>query len=160
MLMQQALVAVLAALLFGCGGSSMNHGSPAGETVTGDPGTAGAGETRPAGSAVEIDPSGSWENASCGDRTHLRRINFLDGGRFTAIDEVAPCPPKVQCVWSGIIRWSGDWRLDGRRITIEIKPGKDERAPESLPEEYIVLGEDPLSIGERIGELVCPYRRL
>ncbi|MBW2277971.1 MAG: hypothetical protein JRF63_10785, partial [Deltaproteobacteria bacterium] len=79
-------------------------------------------------------------------------------GNFTAIDSVAPCPPKARCVWSGIIRWSGTWDIDGELISLEIKPAEGEKMPDTMPTEFVVLGRDPLSIGERAGELVCPYR--
>jgi hypothetical protein len=27
---------------------------------------------------------------------------------------VSPCPPKVQCIWAGIVAWSGTWALDDK----------------------------------------------
>jgi hypothetical protein len=152
----------VALLAIGCGGavSSADDGAA-------DPGQASAVDVadqpaasgEPVASDVPVDPVGSWENGSCGDRDYNRRVNFLASGSFTALDLVAPCPPKAQCVWSGIIRWSGTWELDGELIRIVVKQD-GERMPEALPTEFVVLARDPLSIGERIGGIVCPYRRV
>ncbi len=101
---------------------------------------------------------GAWENSSCGERKYRRRIEFFADGRFSALDEVAPCPPGAQCVWSGILRWQGSWKLDGDLVQLELKPIEGERPLENPPDAFVVLGRDPYSIGEKTGELVCPYR--
>jgi hypothetical protein len=146
---------VLAILAACCGGAGSNQGAAADEGPAPE-----APQALDAGSAAEpVDPLGSWENGSCGEREYLRRVNFLASGNFTALDSVAPCPPKAQCVWSGIIRWSGAWEVEGDVIELSIKQ-TGEKMPEVLPREFVVLGRDPLSIGERVGDLVCPYRRV
>lgn len=149
-----ALLAVVAVLALGCGGAGSNHEV---ETDQEPKPEAPASSTEADG---PVDVIGSWENGSCGDREYNRRVNFLGSGNFTAIDAVAPCPPKARCVWSGIIRWSGSWDIDGELIRLEIKPAEGEKMPDTVPTEFVVLGRDPLSIGERTGELVCPYRRI
>lgn len=153
-----APLVTVAILALGCGGAGSNHGTESDEGPDPEPEAPTAVETStPAG---PTDLVGSWENGSCGDREYDRRINFLGSGNFTAIDAVAPCPPKAKCVWSGIIRWSGKWYAEGDLIRLEIKPVEGEKMPDTMPSEFVVLGRDPLSIGERLGELVCPYRRI
>lgn len=151
-----AVFVAVAILALGCGGAGSNQGVEVEEEPA--PEVPAALDEGPADGRA--DPVGSWENGSCGEREYNRRVNFLSSGNFTAIDAVAPCPPKAQCVWSGIIRWSGAWTLEGDVIHLEIKPIEDEKLPETMPTEFVVLGRDPLSIGERIGDLVCPYRRI
>jgi hypothetical protein len=150
----------VAILALGCGGAGSNQGVE----VEGEPAPVPEPEAPAAPDEGAADdragPVGSWENGSCGEREYNRRVNFLRSGNFTAIDAVAPCPPNAQCVWSGIIRWSGTWKLEGDVIQLAIKPIEGEKLPEAMPTEFVVLGRDPFSIGERIGDLVCPYRRI
>ncbi len=103
--------------------------------------------------------AGEWQNASCGERQYLRRITFETGGTFVATDEVAPCPEGAECVSSGIIEWHGTWTSDGKTIPIEAAPAEEEKLPDLLPSAFVVVAEEPLSVGERIGSTVCPYRR-
>jgi len=147
-----ATLAVVAVLVLGCGGAGTNQG------VEADEGPEPEAPAAQVAADETADVVGSWENGSCGDREYNRRINFLKSGNFTAIDAVAPCPPDAQCVWSGIIRWSGGFEVDGDVIRLTVKPVEGEKMPDTMPTEFVVLGRDPLSIGERAGELVCPYR--
>ena len=148
-------VAVSAVALFatGCGAGP---GSPATTgSVEAEPGSQASGPL----SDEESEIVGTWENSSCGERQYRRRIDFLAGGRLDAVDEVAPCPPNAKCVWSGIIRWKGSWSLDGKEISVQIEPVESERVPELLPDGYLVLDDDPISIGEKTGEIICPYQK-
>jgi hypothetical protein len=154
---------VLALLAVGCGAAGS-------EPATGDDQQAaeatgatdnGAGEPapiNPTDALAGFSPVGRWENSSCGDRQFLRRINFTDDGKFVAVDEVAPCPPKVVCVWSGIVHWRGSWKLEERLIRLTLEPIQNQKQPEVAPDAFVVLGADPPSIGEQAGELTCPYQ--
>jgi len=153
-----ASLPMVAILALGCGGAGSNQEVETEDEPDLGPETPASLDRAPQAGAEDV--IGSWENGSCGDREYNRRINFLGSGSFTAIDAVAPCPPNAKCVWSGIIRWNGSWRLEGDVIALEIKPIEGEKLPEVLPTEFVVLGRDPLSIGERLGDLVCPYRRI
>ena len=102
---------------------------------------------------------GTWQNGSCGSRQYQRKITFSEDGKFVAVDEIAPCPADATCVSTGITHWHGTWTATGKRVTIEAMPREREKLPDQLPEAYVVVAEDPLSIGEQIGETVCPYRR-
>ena len=154
----------LALLVIGCGGAA----GTAPESAEQQPVMLGAAETGDGETATSVadaepvspgfSPVGRWENASCGERKFLRRINFADDGKFAAVDEVAPCPPKVVCVWSGIVHWRGSWALDDRLIRLSIEPIAGKKPPEAPPETFVVLSEEPPSIGEQAGELTCPYQ--
>lgn len=116
--------------------------------------------SQPAGQGGKLpDITCMWENSSCGERKYRRQINFFEDGRFDALDEVAPCPPGKSCVWSGIIKWTGNWTLKDRVIALEIKQQKDEKIPENAPSEFQVVDDDPVSIGELNGEVICPYQK-
>lgn len=66
---------------------------------------------------------GTWSSLSCGAREFERLIKLQEDGELHGEDRVAPCPPGTQCMWSGIIFWSGTWKVDGdRAILTEINP--------------------------------------
>jgi hypothetical protein len=154
----------LALLAIGCGGAAAAtpESAEAGSVTAGDAETGGGETTTSVSDAATVSPGfspvGRWENSSCGERKFLRRINFTDDGTFAALDEVAPCPPKVVCVWSGIIHWRGTWKLDGPLIRLAIEPIAGKKPPEAPPETFVVLADDPPSIGEQAGDLTCPYQ--
>jgi hypothetical protein len=66
---------------------------------------------------------GSWTSASCGERAYPRQITFAEGGTFQAADLVSPCPPKVVCVWSGIINYKGRFAVSGSSVTLTVQDG-------------------------------------
>ena len=83
------------------------------------------------------DPAlvGTWKSASCGDRGYERTITFGVDGTFQAADRVSPCPPKVQCVWSGIVNRNGSYARSGNTVTLRVEgtPGKQGKpVPETL----------------------------
>ncbi len=156
------------ALIAGCGSTSSNGAAPENEETPSiaeeSQAEVSAADTvakKPDGKEKISSSSiiGPWENSSCADRRYRRQINFQEGDKFVAIDEVAPCPPKARCVWSGIIHWSGTWSLENDTITLKITPVKSGKAPESPPEQFIVLDANPISIGEANGDIVCPYQK-
>ncbi len=168
--MRQALAtmtALAAAVLLAACGSAATNGQAGDEAAPKYPPypapTAGdePAETVAEGSDATADGIvGAWENGSCGERKYRRRIELFAGGRFTAVDEVAPCPPGARCVWSGIIRWQGTWVLEDRVIAITVEPAKGDRLPDVVPGSFEIVSDDPPVLGERTGDLVCPYRRI
>ncbi len=161
----KVMMILVSVLLVGCGAAGPGGGAAeveeaqaADDTAVSDaPGVvAGSDEKTPQGEVV-----GSWENASCGERQYIRRIAFDKAGTFVAVDEVAPCPPNEQerCVSSGIIEWRGSWILTDNTITLEAEPVEGGKMPELVPDGFVVLSRNPFSLGESIGELVCPYQR-
>ncbi len=102
---------------------------------------------------------GKWHNASCGERKYRREINFIDTGKFTAVDEEAPCPKGENCALPGIVEWQGTWTQNDKTIPLNVIPKAKTKAPERLPLEFVILREDPISIGERDNHLICPYQK-
>jgi hypothetical protein len=108
---------------------------------------------------LEEELRGVWENASCGDRKYLRSIAFEKDGKFTAVDEVAPCPGYGECVSSGVLNWAGNWLGKERTIELELNPVDGVKLPEQIPSLFVILSQSPLSIGEQDDNIVCPYRK-
>jgi hypothetical protein len=162
--MAAPLAAAALLLLAACGSAGANGQAGDEPVPRAAPAPGPDGEDEPAaasGSGISADGlAGAWENASCGERKYRRRIEFFAGGRFAAVDEVAPCPPGARCVWSGIIRWQGTWRLEHRSISIAVEPTEGDRLPEVVPGSFEVVADAPATLAERTGELVCPYRRI
>ncbi|HLM73568.1 MAG TPA: hypothetical protein VK459_12775 [Polyangiaceae bacterium] len=66
---------------------------------------------------------GAWSSRSCGAREFERLIKLQEGGELRGEDRVAPCPAGSQCMWSGIIFWSGSWMIDGDLVIVtEVNP--------------------------------------
>ena len=156
------------ALIAGCGSTSSNGAAPENEETPSiaeesqaEVATADTATEKPDGKDEISSASiiGPWENSSCADRKYRRQINFQEGDKFVAVDEVAPCPPKARCVWSGIISWHGTWSLENDTITLKKTPAKSGKSPESPPEQFVVLDANPISIGEKSGEIICPYQK-
>lgn len=67
---------------------------------------------------------GTWISPACGGRTYVRKIQLNNGGTFEALDLVSPCPPKVACMWSGIVTNKGTYVVEGGSIKLSIsQPG-------------------------------------
>jgi len=122
-----ALTALVAALVVqACSPVSgpPNAGTSSTEPATTTTATA-APATNPEGTHV-----GSWLSPSCGERTYGRQLHLAADGTFQAQDLVSPCPPKVACVWSGIIHRQGTYTLaDGKIVLTE----KGEAGPQGKP---------------------------
>lgn len=66
---------------------------------------------------------GEWSSPSCGNREFERRIKLREDGEFRGEDRVAPCPMGAQCMWSGLVLWSGTWEANSQRALLhEIDP--------------------------------------
>lgn len=63
---------------------------------------------------------GKYTSPHCGDRKYAREVTF-DATSFTAADLVSPCPPNVDCVWSGIVNRKGTYAVDGSRLNLKIE---------------------------------------
>lgn len=84
--------------------------------------TAALPSTAPSVALLTLD--GTWESASCGNRTYPRRITFAEAASFVAEDLVSPCPKGATCVWSGIINRQGTYRVEKDTITLTVtRPG-------------------------------------
>ncbi|NUQ77509.1 MAG: hypothetical protein HUU21_28560 [Polyangiaceae bacterium] len=100
---------------------------------------------------------GSWSSLSCGSREFERLIKLQEDGELHGEDRVAPCPPGTQCMWSGIIFWSGTWRVESNRaILTEVNPPP---GPTDAPRpKELEWNESTASPAERSAEgRLCPY---
>ena len=72
-------------------------------------------------------------------------------------DRVSPCPPKVACVWSGIISFEGTWTLTGQRVTLKLRRTTYPNMKTAPLPDALVWSTSLVAIesGER-----CSFRRL
>lgn len=103
-------------------------------TATSPSTTTAPATTGAAGSVV-----GAWVSPSCGDRAYPRHIELVSDGTFHADDLISPCPPKVVCVWSGIVHRKGTYTVAGDKITLTVE-GSPGAQGKPLPD---TLGIDP-----------------
>ncbi len=102
---------------------------------------------------------GTWSSASCGERSYARELVFVEGGSYVRLDLVSPCPPGTLCVWSGIVHFTGGWRLEGDQVRLieEVQVGSG--GPSgfvSRPEELVVDGE---TLKAHVAGEDCVYTR-
>lgn len=124
-------------------------------STTGAPTTGGsAGTPAPSGGSERL--LGVWTSPSCGARTYARTLQFDRGSAFEAQDLVSPCPPKVQCIWSGIVGNKGTYAVEGNTLRLTVtQPGSNAKA-QPLPTS---LGVDPTTSApvETAGATKCVY---
>jgi hypothetical protein len=101
------------------GGTTTATSPEVGGTTTAPATTTTAPATTTAGSPGS-SLVGTWASPSCGERTYVRQIDFADGGTFSAADLVSPCPPKVVCVWSGIVNRKGTYAVAAGKIALTV----------------------------------------
>lgn len=99
----------------------------------------------------------AWTSPACGARKYTRNVSFAADGSITGEERVSPCPKGVTCVWSGIIRITGSYTLEGRVAKLELRPtGQAPKAP-SLPTE-LVWDADAGAPVEVQGDTRCVYK--
>lgn len=102
-------------LLLACvGGRSIAEAEPGAAQV------AGRLPPRPSG-AVPPVPS-AWSSPTCGARSWERRLELQPGGALYVQDRVSPCPPRVVCVWSGVVERRGAWALQDGELALDLEP--------------------------------------
>ena len=87
-------------------------------------------------------------------------VLMLLTGLASADWKSADVPEQVRIPGSATESSPGTWTIKGDVVSLEIKPNPKEKMPDTVPGEFVVLGTDPVSIGERAGDLICPYRRI
>ncbi|MCU0661244.1 MAG: hypothetical protein MUC50_02845 [Myxococcota bacterium] len=103
---------------------------------------------------------GTWDNSSCGERKFRRQVVLEASGKISGTDFVAPCPPRAQCVWSGIVGWRGTWSSTSAGLSVALEPlAGDSPGSAPMPQSFVIVGEDSPLLAERDGEIVCPYKR-
>jgi hypothetical protein len=79
--------------------------------------------------------SGVYTSKSCGARGYARVVTLDAVKKTVAIDDrVSPCPPDVQCVWSGIVSRRGTFAVvspdeTGKpfRLDLDLKPNANKQ---------------------------------
>lgn len=102
--------------------------------------------------------AGRWSSPSCGERKYERRLVLAEDGSFTAEDRVAPCPPNVYCVWSGIVVRHGKYTAGEGAIQLASEGpsrGPGQPLPGSLEIDATGAPVEVLADGTR-----CPYARV
>lgn len=134
-----ALVALLVSLV----GCADEGGIPAGGAAAQAPDSAGL--------------TGLWS----GEGEWPIEWSFKPDMTFSKQDLIAPCPPDVECIWSGIVTNTGRWRLesDSVQLTYDQTESFDGvTTPEQL--DLAVIGGNIAGLLERDGTtLVMEYRR-
>jgi len=144
------------------GGAGRTADAAASSLDGGKPSDAGGGAVM-----TEASVEGTWESLSCGERHYARSITIMKGGGFGMTDLVAPCPAGAKCVWSGIVYYSGTWKIDDGRLKILYgEPQKDEatvyaKPAEGLPGSFYLAGEGEQAelIAEDGKDGGCAYHR-
>lgn len=141
------------------GGATPSHTTPTPsasptptQTPTQTPTSAPSTTTVPAGKAAV---EGNWFSSACGARKYGRNLSLNADGTFTSEDLVSPCPPKVQCVWSGIVNRDGKWKQNGTSVVLE-PAASNQHAGEPLASP---LSWDGAALSEPGSEKTCVYTR-
>lgn len=111
----------------------------------------------------DADVEGVWLSDGCGPgRGWQRLLSFSADGTYAQQDYVAPCPPDVICVWSGIVLASGNWRLEGNDLILErttLHPAEGPNADVPVPDLFLHDAGEGWIFAERAADAECPYRR-
>lgn len=100
---------------------------------------------------------GTWSSAACGPRKYERLLSFAKDGSFAAEDRVSPCPPRVVCIWSGIVHRKGAFKRSDRTLLLSVSEASQGPGAHPFP---TTLTIDPSTgalaeTGE--GGAPCPY---
>lgn len=68
------------------------------------------------GDAPGIHFVGDWTSTGCEGRSYARNIRFESENTWAAIDLVSPCPTGTTCSWSGLVTFSGIWKIQGQEL--------------------------------------------
>jgi hypothetical protein len=140
------------------GASAPSSAPPAGPTGSATPtDTAAAPTTPPPGGPAPISLPGRWTSPRCGERKYVRNLELLDGGTFKAEDRVSPCPPNVQCVWSGIIHRTGSWAQEGNTVKLVVDKDRNPPRGQVLPQSLEHAGAELVEVQ---GSERCSYTKL
>lgn len=95
-----------------------------------------------------------WASPSCGARAYERRIFLHPDFSYTTEERVAPCPPDVTCVWSGVLNTRGTWAEAGDILTFTETEGGPQGEPRPTTLRWTA---DRAGLVEVQGEVECPY---
>ncbi|WP_437736637.1 hypothetical protein [Sorangium sp. So ce1335] len=138
--------------------------APTAPAPTGDaPTTPASASPSPAASspAVSGDEAllGSWTSAACGARKYERVLALAQGGTFVAEDRVSPCPPRVACIWSGIIHRKGAFKRSGNTVSLSVTEASHGPSGQPFPTTLTVDPSTDALVEAGDGGAACSYKR-
>ncbi|WP_434046936.1 MULTISPECIES: hypothetical protein [Sorangium] len=101
---------------------------------------------------------GTWRSAACAPRKYERVLSFAEDGGFTAEDRVSPCPPRVACVWSGIVHRKGAFKRSGDTVSLSVAEASQGPGGQPFPTTLTVDAAGGLAETGENGK-PCPYQR-
>ncbi|WP_433935671.1 hypothetical protein AB3662_13110 [Sorangium cellulosum] len=101
---------------------------------------------------------GTWKSAACAPRKYERVLSFAKDGSFTAEDRVSPCPPRVACVWSGIVHRKGAFKRSGDTVSLSVAEASQGPGVQPFPTTLTVDAAGGLAEAGENGK-PCPYQR-
>ena len=125
------------------------------------PGPAAPGSAAPTGRGPEAPRwIGRWRSARCGERAYERWLELGTDGTFTADDRVSPCPPKVACVWSGIVHRTGSYQVSANDRQLALQEASASTGPKLAPLPTELTWDSAASAPvESSGGARCVYER-
>lgn len=108
------------------------------ETVFSPPVAPPAGPTVPTllGQAPGVAFVGHWTSTGCGQRQYARNISFELDNTYNAIDMISPCRPGTQCIWSGMVGYSGSWAQPEEKRLVLREWGSSSAPGSPHPQEF------------------------
>ncbi|WP_437290349.1 hypothetical protein [Sorangium sp. So ce406] len=101
---------------------------------------------------------GTWRSAACAPRNYERVLSFAKDGSFTAEDRVSPCPPRVACIWSGIVHRKGAFKRSGDTVSLSVAEASQGPGGQPFPTTLTVDAAGGLAETGENGK-PCPYQR-
>lgn len=101
---------------------------------------------------------GTWQSASCGDRTYPRHITFADATTFSAEDLVSPCPKGTACIWSGILNHQGSYKVEKDVIALKVEKASSGPKKVQFPAS-LTLDANRAPVESGSDGKPCPYRQ-
>ncbi|HTN91002.1 MAG TPA: hypothetical protein VL242_45330 [Sorangium sp.] len=101
---------------------------------------------------------GTWRSAACAPRKYERVLSFAKGGSFAAEDRVSPCPPRVACIWSGIIHRKGGFKRSGDAVSLSVAEASQGPGGQPFPT-TLTLDASGAPAETGADGKPCPYQR-
>ncbi|XXV30081.1 hypothetical protein WME87_14675 [Sorangium sp. So ce1389] len=101
---------------------------------------------------------GTWRSAACAPRKYERVLSFAKGGSFAAEDRVSPCPPRVACIWSGIIHRKGAFKRSGDAVSLSVAEASRGPGGQPFPTTLTIDASGAPAETGADGK-PCPYQR-
>ncbi|XXV21081.1 hypothetical protein WMF00_23160 [Sorangium sp. So ce1182] len=101
---------------------------------------------------------GTWRSAACAPRKYERVLSFAKDGSFAGEDRVSPCPPRVACIWSGIIHRKGAFKRSGDALSLSVTEASQGPGGQPFPT-TLTLDASGAPAETGADGKPCPYQR-